>query len=119
MNCKILPPKGAILNTETLERYTGGTLYRVTGLGPSSSVVRVRDVSKVIKGDLSLFVTCVVDGSMTVSSMFLSDWNIGANYNCHFIFADYEDALSYMMFAKHHTPSSYYEGRGLFADLGC
>lgn len=116
----ISTPYGAITDERTLSMHVGKTLYRVLGLGKSSSMQPVRLISGPRSKELSsityeLRVADAIeqreDGRSHQILLFLKDVNAGGCHNCHYIFHEIEDALSFLSYAKEHTSSFYADDR--------
>ena len=100
-------PKGAMITVEEVQAKINGVIYSSRGVSPS---VYAYDLSKdeyIIaegndRGSLAVFKksTYEQDREWCGSMFFLTDYNVGANYNGNFLFANEEDAEAYCQFCK-------------------
>ena len=102
-------PCGAIQSESSLLfGLLGQTLYAVLGLGTRSYIHEMQNVrnlhtiyneSRVIEYDYQ----SDYSGAIRATELHLSDFNIGAHYNDHYIFHTREDADAYLSWAKKTT----------------
>jgi len=102
-------PYGAIESEKPLLfGLMGQTLYAVHGLGKQSSMHEMQNVrnlhtiangSRVIHYDYQ----STYGGDILETYLHLTDFNIGAHYNDHYIFHTLEDADAYLSWAKKNT----------------
>lgn len=103
-------PFGAIKSEEPIILgLLGQTLYRVYGLGSSSSLTVMENVrnlhtSKAAGFRVLEYTDATRADSPWDSSCFLGDINIGAHHNHHYLFHDRADAEAYLAWAKENTP---------------
>ena len=101
---KIERPRGALTTSDEVQAAIGSGLFEVCGTYPN---VRYIDLSMpcVItqgneQGSLALFEQKELNlrGDEASCKFFLTDHNIGANYNSNFLFAKGEDAIAFSNF---------------------
>lgn len=99
-------PKGAITSEkELLFALLGQPLYLVHGLGASSYMDELHNVSNLHSIDkYRVFDYVNIEYGYT-TQCFLGDCNIGSHHNDHYLFRNKEDACEYLRYAKIYTKS--------------
>jgi hypothetical protein len=107
-------PQGALQSEDEINKFVGGTLYSVHGLGEHSFLTEMKNVSEIRTEDVWGFriisYIAITGDSEYQDYSCLGDLNIDKHYNSQYLFSDKAAAEVYLEWAKENTSRPFTPG---------